>query len=486
MMASATQRVLSVARSPRRRSSTPLSRTERLLLVLVSAHLCFLPWALGDMHVWSQFVSLLFSVISLGVALAPRNPDSERRGSALLRQPIFWIGAALLAYILVQALNPAWRYESNDRYWWLARAAHVEWLPSGIATPLDLGNPWRYLMIYGSAWMTVCAISTGFTRGRTVRILLSVLACNAFLLALLGLLERCTRADAILWLWRPPAYYFVSSFIYKNHAGAYFNLMMAICAGLTVCYHERSRQLRQKSSPSVLFAFFAATLALIVVFSYSRAATILMLCYLFFVFAQVGLARMQSPSGSQGAGKTAALVCAVIAGFGLIELSILPTGQAIERMDALIKGYHLEAPDSRRLATRATLDMARVSPAYGWGAGSFRFAFPAYQRAYPPLLWSEQHKPLLWEHAHDDYAELLSELGIAGTSLIALGALYYSATLIRLRFWENRTALFIAGGCLVTLVHSYGDFNFYNPAVLITWCACWPLLVRLLEAARFP
>jgi O-antigen ligase len=262
--------------------------------------------------------------------------------------------------------------------------------------------------------------------------------------------------------------------------------MLGICAGLTVCYHERSRRLGQKSSPSLLFAFFAATLALAVVFSYSRAATILMLCYLLVVFAQVGLAADRLGHGSQSAWKTPSLICAVIAGFGLIELSILPTGQAIERMEALIKGYHSEAADLRREEARATLDLARGSLAYGWGAGSFRFAFPAYQKAHPSLLWSEQHKSLFWEHAHNDYAELLSELGIAGCSLIALGALYYSTTLIRLRIWENRTALFIAGGCLMILVHSYGDFNFYNPAVLITWCACWPLLVRLLETSRLP
>jgi O-antigen ligase len=471
----------SAAALPVRRGPAPLPSRERLLLSLVCAHLCFLPWALGDMHEWSQFASLACSSASMGVALFSWHTSLEPRTPRLSSQPIFWIGVALLAYVFIQAVNPAWSYKRDGSSWWLVGVKHVVWLPSGMDTPFSMANPWRYLVIYSSAWMTACAISVGFTRGRTVRIFFIALACNAFLLALLGLLERCTGADEILWHWRPPAYYFVSTFIYKNHAGAYFNIMLGICLGLATLYQERGRRLLEKSSPSMLFAFFGVIVALVIVFSYSRAATILMLCYLPVVSALFAVSHLGLVKRSENAWRKILPVCAVTTGFCMLALLVLPTGQAMEKMEALVSGGRSDAPDFRRAATRATLEMARSEPIFGWGAGSFRFEFPNFQRANVSILKDTQGNTLFWEHAHNDYAELLSELGLAGMALISVGALGYALSLVRLRFWENRAAAVIVGGCLLTLVHSYGDFNFYNPAILVTWCACLTAIRRLLE-----
>ncbi len=44
---------------------------ELMLLWTVSAQLIFLPWALGTMHVWSQSVSLGFSLLGIAFALIP-------------------------------------------------------------------------------------------------------------------------------------------------------------------------------------------------------------------------------------------------------------------------------------------------------------------------------------------------------------------------------------------------------------------------------
>jgi O-antigen ligase len=126
--------------------------------------------------------------------------------------------------------------------------------------------------------------------------------------------------------------------------------------------------------------------------------------------------------------------------------------------------------------------MFRASPAYGWGAGSFRFIFPIYQSHYP-AIYSDPTEWLYWEHAHDDYAEFLAEFGIVGTTLLALGGICYLARLARLRFWRDPLSLLLFAGCCVTLLHCLGDFNFYNPAILITWCAFWPALVRWNEIA---
>ena len=174
-----------------------LHPAENFLLVVVAVHLCFLPWALGTMHVWSQSVSLALAAFSFSVALWPRiyKEEFSRNGRSfrlvvrhrLLTFPIFWIGAIFLCYVLVQALNPAWRRVADARYSWLVALSHAKWLPHGMETPFGMASPWRSLLVYGSAWMTACAVWVGFTRRKTLQILFTILAINAFALAALGI-----------------------------------------------------------------------------------------------------------------------------------------------------------------------------------------------------------------------------------------------------------------------------------------------------------
>ena len=441
------------------------------------------------MHVWSQVISCALAAASLMIALCPRryDADTSQAGSfrlimwpKLVRFPIFWLGTVFLGYIVIQGLNPAWRYVEFRGSWWLVKLQHIPWLPHGMDTPFAKASPWRSLLIYGSAWLTVCALWVGATRRRTLVIFFSALATNAFVLALLGLAERGLHADKIFWSWQPPAPYFVASFIYKNHAGAYFDLLLSLCVALAAIHYERSKRQLKKSSPSGLFVFFAIVLALVVIFSYSRAATLLLLGYSAFVVAVLTGRQFLSPDRSRNQLAGLAVVFVLLGGSALSALYFLPTAEAFQRMDELVKSYQSATPTDRRLATVATLDMAHDAPVYGWGAGSFRFAFPIYQRRFPSIS-RRGDQQFYWEHAHDDYAELLAEFGAAGSSLLVLGAAYYAIALVRRRFWEQLPALFLGAGCAVTLLHGLGDFNFFNPAILLTWCALCPALVRWTE-----
>ena len=96
--------------------------TEVLLLWVVSAHLVFLPWAIGGMRLWGQLTSLALALLSIVLALAPRRYAQEHTGSnsfrlvmwpRLARFPIFWLGLLLLGYVTAQGMNPAWIYVQN-------------------------------------------------------------------------------------------------------------------------------------------------------------------------------------------------------------------------------------------------------------------------------------------------------------------------------------------------------------------------------------
>jgi len=158
--------------------------------VVTALHLAFVSWALGGMHVWSQAICLGFGITEFWLALRPRYYDEGRTHDEqhfrllmwpkLLRFPVFWLGLAFFAYIIVQALNPAWQFVQNARgAWWMQRIDYISWLPHGTTgTPFKMMSPWRSLMIYGASFLLVCSIWVGFTRRRSVTALLTVLAVN--------------------------------------------------------------------------------------------------------------------------------------------------------------------------------------------------------------------------------------------------------------------------------------------------------------------
>ena len=132
----------------------PLHSQEIALVAITALHLSFLPWALGAMHPWSQLTSLALAVLGMLSALLPREDDTELNDAPRVRRwparqlfafPVFWLGLLFLGYLVIQGLNPAWRFLSNEDTWWLEPVAHISWLPSSVDAPFVRANSWRTL-----------------------------------------------------------------------------------------------------------------------------------------------------------------------------------------------------------------------------------------------------------------------------------------------------------------------------------------------------
>ena len=96
---------------------------------------------------------------------------------------------------------------------------------------------------------------------------------------------------------------------------------------------------------------------------------------------------------------------------------------------------------------------------FGSGAGTFRYAFPSYVNGDFGG----------YDHAHNDYLELLSDLGYLGAS--CLGALVMISLWQALLALRHQHSSFIRGmgfagmmGTLSLLIHSSVDFNLQIPA----------------------
>lgn len=454
---------------------------EMLLLWALSLHMIFLPWAIGGMQIWGQLTSLGFAVLAFILALVPRHYTEEHTGAKnsfhlfmwprLRRFPIFWLGLTLLAYVTVQGLNPAWIYVQNYNGWWMQRIDYVGWLPSGVNVPFEHGGPWLAFIRYASAWLTVCAIWTGFTRRRTVQIFFIVIAGNGLALALFGVAQRLLGNGKLFWFWESPNPFFFSSFVYKNHAGAYLVLILSIACGLAAWYYLRGVRRLEKSSPAGLFAFFATCIAISVLVSYARGATLIMLVFLSVAVGGFVIYQLRAPPTARQ--PLVAIVLAIIFGLFLkTGLEALNAGEAWVRIGRGLAGEDTSL-ESRRIATKASLNMLKDSWHTGSGAGSFRFLFPAYQQYYPEIF-SFNGKRLVWEHAHNDLVEFPVELGVPGLLLFLASIGYWMRQLIKSCFWENPLGVCVVAGAVLITGYAWWDFPFQCPAVLILWCALWP------------
>lgn len=452
---------------------------EITLLWLVAAHLVLLPWGLGGMRLWAQVPSLILGVLSFGLALLPRNYTEDHTGSnrfrlltwpKLVRFPIFWLGLALLGYIVLQALNPAWKYETDGKVWWLQPVAHATWLPRGVDAPFAEWNQWRLLLIYGSVWLTVCAVWVGFTRRRTVQVLFMALAFNGLLLALFGLAQRMLGNGKMFWFFVSPNPAFFSTFIYKNHAGAYLVLTLAVTCGLAAWYYLRGLRRMEKSNPSGVLAFFATCIAVSVLTSYARGATLIMLVFLLLCIGAFIVHQVTLPAES----RKPVVAVALLLVFGLFLKTGLEALRSREAWDRLKAGITREdlSLDLRERATQASLEMLEANWKTGVGAGSFCFVFPLYQHRHPDLVASAGRK-MFWEHAHNDIVQFPIELGVGGVLLILAAGAAFGFSLIRGYFWANPLSATIVLGALLLVIYSWWDFPFQCPAILLTWCTLW-------------
>ena len=466
----------------------PLHPLEKAVLTVVALHLCFLPWALGTMHAWSQITSLVLSAVGMVIALIPRNYSSDLSGgpafrlhpfARLIRFPIFWIGLALLAYIAIQGFNPSWVWERNATTWWLRRVNDIPWLPTSIDTPFEHFNLWRQFIIYASAWLMVCTVWVGFTRRRSLLILLTVLVGNAVALSAVGYFQGLTQAKSLLGLVNFPAdATSFASFIYKNHAGAYLALTSIMTAALATWYFDQGERGMKKSTPAGILAFIAVFLAGTVLFTLSRGASIaLAICSVSFCSWFFLRRRIMPGRGSNPAVTTFVVLTFLTA--MLCTARYLDFSKVYHGFDKVLKQQTNEESVRTRLqAFEAGKTMLADYWGRGIGAGGFRYLFTEYIKNYPDVYAGGRY---FWEHTHNDWLEIPIELGAAGTLVLLLGGVYWVRYFYQSRAAWHSLAVPILFGCGQTLIHAWFDFPFQNPAILITWLSLIAISARWIE-----
>jgi hypothetical protein len=225
-------------------------------------------------------------------------------------------------------------------------------------------------------------------------------------IALLGLLQKATGAQAIFWQ-APIEHYaetFFASYYYHANAGAYLNLVLPFSAGLAMRGFLTPSSQAARSLWLVIFLLNLAAIASNTSRGAQLVGGIILIGILFVLVPRMfrGLSRGE---------KNFAL-----AGLAAIILVLYAIGQAshLEQPIAHWKQSEVISQDARWLATQAAIKAVPKVGLFGYGPGTFRAVFPALNAEANNLAGSGT-----WRFLHEDYLQTFIEWGWIGSALWA-------------------------------------------------------------------
>ncbi len=327
----------------------------------------------------------------------------------------------------------------------------------------------RLLDIFPAMATLVVAREMGWWwRGR-ISIAFAPVVAVAWIESLLGLLQftlgRENNAGA-----GAKADVVVGTFGYHNHFAGLLEMALPIAAMWAAwVWKKGSPSLRQSMTPALKTAALlgvATCLLLGIVASLSRMGFIATVVAALITSFAVLLSPQERNGQKHGRRRWlwgAAAVCVTLA----LLLFMTPT-EMVARFGELSSEGNLSQNDRVKMWTD-TAHMIASSPWTGVGVGAFEHGLYRFKIAMPVNTVN---------FAHNDYLQILAELGIIGTALMAAMTLWILSKAASIALWQrgSRNWEFAVGLVAVFLalgIHSLVDFNFYLPsnALVLAWLA---------------
>ena len=272
----------------------------------------------------------------------------------------------------------------------------------------------------------------------TRRIFALVMTLFGCLYAFFALAQDLTSNSKLFWL-RSTRFHgaIYGSYVNRDHYAGLLEMLVPIPLALSMSH-------LLKGGKRILVAFCAVLMAGTIFLCGSRGGMIT------FVLEMVLLAVLIL---GKGPSPRALLGYAAICVFILALISFSSKGQVMGRIGDLNPGI-------RPQITKDSLKMFLQRPVWGWGLGAFPTVYPRYRSFYTNLFIHE---------AHNDYAQLLTEMGLLGFALaiwflIGVYRRGLSASQRWQNHWDGTVSLAALIGCTGILLHSFVDFNLQIPA----------------------
>lgn len=422
------------------------------------------PWAYGLLEV-GVLAALLLALWGGAPALEARR-GLGGWGLACLAGLVCLAGVQLLPLppVLVKLLAPGsyamWQPESLPT---VSQAPSL--LPLSLY-PFATADQGLLLLTYtGAAVLAALATRRQRERTRGAPFCFTLLLSMGLLLALIAIVQIGLDAKAIYGFFQPRhSHNFMGPYVNYNHFVGY--LAMAVPLGLSLL--ARDILLRRAGHGRTIPVALALVIMLAAVFlARSRAGiitTLLVMALQLLLLVALGRARRINRY-------LVALGLCVLLLLGLAS-QITDWSQTLPRFHAL---FRQNPTDNIRWKLYGdVLHMSNQLPLTGSGLGTFAVAYPGYKTL---------ERQGLFAHAHNDYLELLAEMGWPGLLLFlgfAAWVLGRGGRVLR-EALSRRTrgdpvllerALLLTGslgGVAALLFHGFTDFNLRIPANALTW-----------------
>ena len=398
--------------------------------------LMFGPLAFGAVEPWSIFVLETGSVFLVLLWLTKQWLDGEIN---VQWSPLFLPMAAFGLLILLQLA------------------------PRMSAYPHDtLSGALLYL-----AYAMLCFLAAQcLIRASQAKKLAVIFVIYGFAVASLALLQGISSNGKLYWVRQPHmGGWIYGSYVNHNHYAGLMELLIPIplVMALTHIAPERER----------LAAGIAAAVMTGTVFLSGSRGGMLAVSVEFTVLALVLMRQKKSMRFAIGAVAFAVVLVTLLAWVGGKELTTRVSSISTEARSEISGGMRLSID-------RDALRMFRNRPVLGWGLGTFPTVYPQFRSFYTNFFVSE---------AHNDYLQLLAELGVLGfATMIWFLVVLYRTALHKIGNWTSQVTGALTLACIMgstgILVHSFFDFNLQIPAnaalfyVFCTLASARPLLQK--------
>jgi O-antigen ligase len=395
---------------------SPSSLVDQVLLSGLFGLLLFGPLAFGAVEPWSSSivqvgVGLLFALWAVRQVAAA---ELEIVGNPLFSPMLFFAGL-----ILWQLATGRTAYRADT---------------SSVA------------LLYG-AYGLLCFLAVQCVRRISqLKALGAVLSGYGFAIAMFGLIQGIASNGKLYWLRSLPSDGWIyGPYINHNHYAGLMEMLTPIPLVISLTPGVRGPR-------KALAVLASAVMASTIFLSGSRGGMVAFA-------AQLALLATFLITRRKSWRATFAVGTFLIIALGLLVW--LGGGEVADRLLSIHSGTRAELSGGTRLTIdRDALKMFAQKPVLGWGLGVFPEAYPQFSTLATNLQVGM---------AHDDYLQLLVEMGALGfTAALWFLVMLFRSAIKKLKHWppDTNTAATSAALLGVTgiLVHSFVDFNLQIPA----------------------
>ncbi len=381
------------------------------------------------------FGLILFGPLAFG-AVEPWSIFAVELGSTILF--LFWIGKQL---ILDEQIKVRW----NPLFLPMAAFAAlilIQLIFRMTAYPHDTAA----LALQYCAYALLCFLAAQtLLRGAQARSLALIFSVYGAALAGFALLQGISSNGKLYWLRQPRSGGWIyGPYVNHNHYAGLMEMLVPIPLIVSLT----------RLAPPKVRAVAAAAAAVMVgtiFLSGSRGGMLAIVAELV-ILASLLVKQKRGLRTAIGIGVFLAIVVSLLIWIGGSELS--------QRIATAGPGHSELSSDIRTYINRDGLRMFLKKPILGWGLGTFPIVYPEFRTFYTNFFINE---------AHNDYLQLLVEMGLVGfVTMLWFVVTVYARAIKKIGHWPSELSGAMTLACMLgisgILVHSAVDFNLQIPA----------------------